>query len=236
MARHRLGACGNAITLPLPWEDLLQHLQGTVDHIDDGGVPSLPRSGEQLADIVRILLKTNKTGATTDAEIKGLVHQANVRRAVVVNLILDMKAVGHPAYQTVSEASLWCKAAGLPEDGVPPQIVKIINELDDSQDKLQPQKAATPCDGMQDIETAGMAFASQRARAVVAKGQSVDTQDANRVAVTALQDMAEQAHPNNKVVDALEVRMGNEMMDQFQPFYFAVAFCFCFKYSTACPD
>eukprot|EP00971_Amphidinium_carterae_P294678 5851465-Amphidinium_carterae.1 len=30
--------------------------------------------------------------------------------------------------------------------------------------------------------------------------------------------------------------MGNEMMDQFQPFYFAIAFSFCNMYGTACPD
>ena len=34
----------------------------------------------------------------------------------------------------------------------------------------------------------------------------------------------------------MEVRTGNKLVDQFQPCYFAIAFCFCFKYATAWPD
>ena len=32
------------------------------------------------------------------------------------------------------------------------------------------------------------------------------------------------------------VQTGNIIMDQFQPWYFGVAFAFCFKYCTGMPD
>lgn len=81
MARHRYGARGNVITFPLPVEDLLQKLTA---HINENGLEaenqSLPRSGEQLADVFRVILKTNKQGKTTEEEVKTLIHQATVRR------------------------------------------------------------------------------------------------------------------------------------------------------------
>ena len=78
MARHRYGARGNLITFPLPVEELLQKLQ---EHLAPTEVPdALPRSGKQLSDVFRVILKTNKTGKTTDQEIKTLIHQARVRR------------------------------------------------------------------------------------------------------------------------------------------------------------
>ena len=79
MARHRYGARGNVITFPLPVEDLLQQLQ---EHVDVTSADALPRSGKQLADVFRVVLKTNKTGKTTQEEIKTLIHQARVRRQV----------------------------------------------------------------------------------------------------------------------------------------------------------
>lgn len=66
-------------TFPLPVEDLLQQLQ---EHVDVTSADALPRSGKQLADVFRVVLKTNKTGKTTQEEIKTLIHQARVRRQV----------------------------------------------------------------------------------------------------------------------------------------------------------
>ena len=100
MARHRFGARGNALTFPLPWEDLLVALQDEVAErahslaLPRSGVLvalqdevaerahslALPRSGDELASLVRIILKTNKEGKTTEQEVKSLIHQANVRR------------------------------------------------------------------------------------------------------------------------------------------------------------
>ncbi|CAE7250581.1 pfh1, partial [Symbiodinium natans] len=259
MARHRLGARGNALTFPLPWEDLLRNLQahhGVLESEAGGEAPAqLPRSGPELGNVVRVVLKTNKTAKTSDAEIKSLIHQANVRREVVVQLILDMKKLGHPAYQGADEVAVRQAALSLPEDGVPPEVLKVIAEIDDkAEDRLQPQKAATPSDAFLQLEEAGAIFAAQRARAVVPEGWSVDRQDQNAAGVLALNELAEQlreaedpglhqspetreeAAPRDKVAQTFEVRTGNKFIDQFQPMYFATAFCFCFKHATACPD
>ncbi|MCR9130888.1 MAG: hypothetical protein NXI12_15390 [Alphaproteobacteria bacterium] len=87
---------------------------------------ALPRSGAELGQLVRVLLKTNKKGKTSDTEIKGLIHQANVRRGVVVNLILDMKRLGHPSFAGVDEEGVRLRAAALPTDGVPPEVLKVV--------------------------------------------------------------------------------------------------------------
>ena len=155
---------------------------------------------------------------------------------VVVNLILDMHRLGHESYASLDEEDVRRRAASLPVDGVPPEVLKVIKEVDSSHDNLQPQKAATPCDGMADPSTAGKAFAAQRPRAIVAEGYSME--DANHKALTALQDLEAKLTTGfeKEAALSLEVRTGNEFVDQFQPWYFAVAFPFCFKYGTACPD
>ncbi|CAJ1350578.1 unnamed protein product, partial [Effrenium voratum] len=236
MARHRFGARGNALSFPLPWEDVLQALQAGGDR-----AAALPRCGAELGQLVRVLLKTNKKGKTTDAEIKGLIHQANVRREVVVNLVLDMKRLGHPSFAGADEEGVRLRAAALPTDGVPPEVLKVVAQVDadfdDAEDKLQPQKAATPCDGRQeDVAAAGATFAAQRARAVVAEGCAEE--DANQAAAAALKKLREELATEAELrsMEKLEVRAGNQLVDQFQPLYFAVAFCFCFPRGTACPD
>ena len=154
-----------------------------------------------------------------------------MRREVVVQLILDMKKLGHPAYQQIEEAAVRATAAQLPEDAVPAEVLKVVRTLgekgEDDGDKLQPQKA--------DAGHAGEVFAQQRLRAIVAEGCS---EDRNAVAMAALNDLETQLHPQGteKKMETLEVRTGNQLIDQFQPLYFATAFCFCFKHATACPD
>ena len=252
-ARHRLGARGNALTFPLPWEDVLRNLQahdaqaeaartqeGPGDEANEGPA-QLPRAGQDLASTVRVLLKTNKTGKASDAEIKTLLHQATVRREVVVQLILDMKKSGHPSFQHCHERPVRRAAARLPQEGVPPEVLKVINgvnEEDETGHKLQPQKAATPSDGREtDIKRAGEVFANQRARGVVPEGCSQDREDQNAVAAAALNDLEDQLRATHEAsCQTLEVRTGNVFVDQFQPLYFATAFCFCFKHGTACPD
>ena len=158
---------------------------------------------------------------------------------VVVDLIMDMHWLGHPSYAHLNEAAVRERAKALPEEGIPPEILKVLPQVDGAHDKLQPQKAATPCDGMSAPEEAGEIFALQRGRAVVAEGQS--RQCASEVVSVALHDLHTQLKPNgdNKDepgVQTLEVRTGNKLLDQFQPYYFSNAFPFCFKYGTACPD
>ena len=155
---------------------------------------------------------------------------------VVVNLILDMHRLGHESYASLDEEEVRQRAANLPVNGVPPEVLKVVKEVDSSHEKLQPQKAATPCDGMADPSTAGKLFAAQRPRAIVAEGYSME--DANHKVLTALQDMEAKLTTDfeREAALSLEVRTGNEFVDQFQPWYFPAAFPFCFKYGTACPD
>ena len=80
MARHRFGARGNALTFPLPLEDLFRALKEHADAANAGESLKLPRLGDELGCVARILLKTNKKGATTEEEVKSLIHQAVVRR------------------------------------------------------------------------------------------------------------------------------------------------------------
>ena len=80
MARHRFGARGNALTFPLPLEELFLTLSNQLEEVEEGGSLVLPRVGSQLSEVARVLLRTNKEGATTDEEIKALIHQAIVRR------------------------------------------------------------------------------------------------------------------------------------------------------------
>ena len=82
MARHRFGARGNALTFPLPLEDLFSALQEHAAAANAGEPLKLPRMGGELGCVARVLLKTNKKGATTEEEMKSLIHQAVVRREV----------------------------------------------------------------------------------------------------------------------------------------------------------
>ncbi|CAJ1444255.1 unnamed protein product, partial [Effrenium voratum] len=152
-----------------------------------------------------------------------------------------MKRLGHPSFAGVDEKGVRLRAAALPADGVPPEVLKVVvqvdADVDDAEDKLQPQKAATPCDGRQeDVAAAGATFAAQRARAVVAEGCAGE--DADEAAVAALRKLRRdlEAEVEKRELDKLEVRAGNQLLDQFQPLCFAVAFCFCFPRGTACPD
>ena len=285
MARHRYGARGNVITFPLPTEEILRALDDFME--SNGPADTLPRSGKQLADVVRVILRTNKDGHTSEHEIKTLIHQANVRRQaagvcseklfcsslyigwgavtraqrcqVVVDLILDMKRLGHPAFTSLEEETVRANAAALPEDGIPPEIVQIINEVDDGANKLQPQKAATPAEGTHaNIAAAGpnasfpalvnrslarssapgAAFSIQRPRAVVAEGHSLH--QAHEVQAAAIDELKEnmtsEAERGAFGVHPLEIRAGNKLLDQFDTCYWCIAFCFLFPYATAGPD
>ena len=153
-----------------------------------------------------------------------------------MGLVLDMHRLGHPSYAHVDEATVRARAANLPENGVPPEVLKVVFESESTHDDLQPQKAATPCDGMQGLEAAGKTFAAQRARAIVAEGQR--RQEANATEIVALQELRDSLLPEKEKESSatIEVRTGNQFLDQFQPDYFSIAFPFCFKYATACPD
>ena len=155
---------------------------------------------------------------------------------------MDMKHLGHPSYACIDEETVQARAAMLPADGIPPEALKVIQQdaSDETHDKLQPQKAATPCDGRLGPIQAGQVFAAQPPRAIVAEGNA--GHNASQVAQAALEEMATRLAPPSKApgnpaagLDTLEIRTGNQMLDQFQPGYFSIAFPFCFPHATACP-
>ena len=167
-----------------------------------------------------------------------------------MNLILDMKRLGHPSFAHLDEAGVRERAQALPEHGVPAGVLQVIEEEiakeELEEDKLQPQKQAAPREPPADsAKAAGKAFAAQRLRVVVAEGRSA--QDAQQAAKSALDDfVAELEEPGGPAssrqesqaegVQTLEVRAGNQLLDQFLPGYWSAAFSFLFKHGTAEPD
>ena len=89
MNRHRLCAKGNATTFPLQWEDLLSELERLHPSTSTAAMRRLPHVGNELRDKIAVLIKVgNKPeGATVPQKI---VHQAVVRRHVVIGLIAAM--------------------------------------------------------------------------------------------------------------------------------------------------
>ena len=71
-------------------------------------------------------------------------HQAVVRRDVVVQLIASMKKRGHRGYRHVCIDDVEGRAQVLPHDGVPPEIVKLL-PLDNLLDNIQIQKKCNTC-------------------------------------------------------------------------------------------
>ena len=134
MARHRMGARGNETSFPLPWERILQELRQT----ETASVaPQLPWVGEELANKVAIMLKTKDDD--DPKSVAQLIHQAQVRRRVVVQLIDGARARGHRAYLCVNMDRVREKANRLPENGVPPELVRLLPH-DEDLDKVQLQK------------------------------------------------------------------------------------------------
>ena len=69
MARHRMGARGNATSFPLPWQELLVELQRHEEEETEAAAPSLPWIGEELSNFVSVLLKTSD-----EDDPKGIAH------------------------------------------------------------------------------------------------------------------------------------------------------------------
>ena len=323
MAQHRMGARGNATSFPLPWESVLLELQRTED---TGPAPDSPWVGEELAERVSLLLKTRD-----ESDPKAFahhVHQAMVRRRVVVQLIEGAVARGHRAYASVAIEHVREKALKLPDQGVPPEIIHLLPH-DTDLDKVQVQKAATPVPGRTDIETAARKLGQNCPNAVVLEKSGEDDGDMNVQRIAALrlltaklaqQTEAEQTHDGAKPIvrvrhtigkqprrasrarpigtvngrpvlpscpaaerlvpkatsetspprlygtvngkrvyassdktapnedegerektnaessDKFVMTTGSAMLDQFQPWYFGVAYAFLFKYCTGMPD
>ena len=286
MARHRMGARGNATSFPLPWSSLLSELLRLDAQQDGQDQADLPWTGEQLADKISVLLKTNDEDHAQS--MANFVHQALVRREVVLQLIQGAKDRGHRAYANLDMVRVGAKAQSLPEHGVPPELIRILPH-DDDLDKVLVQKAATPTAGRSDLEGAGHALSTTKPNAVVLEKSSFDDADINAQRHRALHHLVQQlgitenavaqdskslkemrpplakrARPGKAATtmedgaglvgpsasateDADDVQAGsrvqpyvlatgNAMVDQFNSWYFGVAFAFLFKYCTGMPD
>ena len=126
----------------MPWQSILAELRRQDENEEAGGTRiDLPVSGEELRSVVQVLLKCNDS-----SKRKGLpqfIHQAHVRRDVVVRHIQDMKDRGHRAYVNVDMAKIAAKTkVALPQNAV---LLEILRELphDPHIAKLAVQKHAT---------------------------------------------------------------------------------------------
>ena len=231
MPRNRLVARGNATTFPLPWEDLEQKLKAATLKAQAGQL-QLPKIGQELAETINVIIKAGAwdSGLADPAKI---IHQARVRRSVVLELLRAAKERGHPAYATVNLDAAAARAQKLPEDGVPPEIVALLphdNDLDD----VQRQKAATPVREYLSVEEVHAEFAAMcKPNAVVNERTSAGFGDENAQQVSALCDLASgKTHGERSFI----LHTGNRLLDQFEPWYFAFAFPFLFPYGTGMPD
>ena len=172
---YRMAARGNATSFPLPWQDLLVQLQDSERFTSMGKGVSLPRAGVELANVVSIWLKT--AGSDKDETVSArFIHQATVRREVVIELIEEMKRRGHSAYKHVDMDAVRERAEGLPEDDVPPEIIRLL-PLDGAHDKLQPNKNATPVSGEGNLDDVRKNLEVLRYNAVVNEKSSLDEGD-----------------------------------------------------------
>lgn len=142
---HRMAARGNATSFPLPWEDLMVQLRDSQERLNSDQSVSLPRVGVELANVVSILLKSAGSDSDGKASAK-LIHQATVRRQIVVDLIFELKRRGHGAYVNIDMGKVKEKAKHLSENDVPAEIIRLL-PLDEAHDSLQPNKNATPVQG-----------------------------------------------------------------------------------------
>ena len=115
----RVAARGNATSFLMPWQSILSELRRQDDKEEHTGSRiDLPISGSDLRSVVQVLLKC--TDQTKKKSLPQFIHQAHVRRDIVIKHIRDMKTRGHRAYVNVDMIKVVAKAkATLPENDVP---------------------------------------------------------------------------------------------------------------------
>ena len=236
MNRHRLCAKGNATTFPLQWEDLLSELERLNPTASAAATCRLPHVGDELRDKIAVLIKVGnkQEGATVPQRI---IHQAVVRRQVVIGLIAAMVCRGHPAYKAVDMAAVTQRAEQLPEDDVPAEIVALFAN-DGTLTQVQRQKAATPVNDAMTEEQLEREFSRLlKPNAVVLEKSSAGFHDINARHVSAMEDIV---HHSDGTAEAtlpeVDLYTGTKLLDQFQPTYFGLAFPVVFPYGLGMPD
>ena len=236
---NRMAARGNATTFPLPWESILTQLEKLKSEEDEEESSSLqlPRLGPELSEFMSVLLKTGDQ-EITPASLKKFVHAATVRRSVVLELIRNACTRGHRAFRKVCMKEVEARAQALPENDIPAEL-KVMLPYDEDIDFLQPQKNATPSAATQDAEALAARMQNLKPNAVVLEKSCVPDADVTSQTTAALLAVAAEAREAREATrrrDRLCVATGTQMMDQFEPWYFGVAFAYLFKYCTGLPD
>ena len=244
MQRHRQGARGNATTFLLDWESLLAQFRGYEVNLAPHARAPLPRTGEDLQKFVSVILKTNDAELTPE-ELSKLIHQARVRRRVVVMLIEKACEREHPAFRHLDLAQVRLRAEReLPEDGVPPEVVAVL-PCDDNLQLIEKQKVAAPVAVPATVQEAARDLALKRPNAVVMERtglEAIDYEAQRLEAVRALAEIAEEdlrdvgSEQEDGPAPEMDVVSRSTPMNQFAPWYFGVAFAYMFQYCTAMPD
>ena len=197
----RVAARGNATSFLMPWQSILAELRRQEEKEEAGGTRiDLPVSGEELRSVVQVLLKCNDS-----SKRKGLpqfIHQAHVRRDVVVRHIQDMKDRGHRAYVNVDMAKVVAKAkATLPQNGVPPEILRELPH-DPHIAKLAVQKHATTVpEPTSDLEKIKEQLRTSVPNAVTMEKSSMDSIDYNNMLHNALDNLKQKIRKSGSVVE-----------------------------------
>ena len=162
----------------MPWQSILAELRKLEKKEKRSEAIDLPLSGEDLRSVVQVLLKCNDS-----AEKKNLpkfIHQATVRRAVVVRHIQEMKLRGHKAYQHVNMERAREKAkAELPENGVPDILLRDLPFEANIQKMLIQKHATTVPEPTRDLKKVEHLLSVTVPNAVTMEKSSCDTVDYN---------------------------------------------------------
>ena len=202
--RSRVGARGNITLFPLPLQDIFRELQRQARQ-----GPQLPWVGREIADAVRIVLRTSEL---TDGRV---IMQARVHRKIVVRLIEEAVARGHPAYSNVRMESVMQRALELPEDGVLEELVALARQSQSDMENLQAAKHGTPPLGEREK---ARAFEGVRPLAVTCTRNAYEEVCAGEVDGRAWQDVAAAVRG-----EEMHVFTGSEMVDQFTSDFFCQA-------------
>ena len=158
---------------------------------------------------MRIVLRTSEL---TDGRV---IMQARVRRKIVVRLIEEAVARGHPAYSTVRMESVMQRALELPEDGVLEELVALARQSQSDMENLQAAKHGTPPLGEREK---ARAFERVRPSAVTCTRNAYEEVCAGEVDGRAWQDVAAAVRG-----EEMHVFTGSEMVDQFTSDFFCQA-------------
>ena len=134
MQRQRTAARGNATMFLMPLGDILAEL----NRMEATNAVVLPRNADEMRNVVKVILKSAGDLPAS------LITAATVCRGVVIHLIEEERARGHPLYHNLDMTTVRAKALRELPAGVPLEGLAHQQPYDDSLDKILVQKAASP--------------------------------------------------------------------------------------------